>query len=830
MQAIPPAIKTLLKSRSMVGPDAPTGRLIIDTGKSAGTEWTDPHTCWIPTEDVGVNIPAQQEFWGTSVSIARRAAGDFIFVGVWSPTGDNQDAMPVYEGRVASIEDLVSGHDTVTNWQPTGVELYRFGRATVFNVGDGLYMTTSQAGTTVAAGARLSNSLIWRSPSGNGGDWALLGTMQSVQLASSSYTRVKHTVGGVVHVLPSGRWVICMANWQQPFGRVGYPAIYTSENQGATWALRQVLTVPDLTNYTFGRGWSRHIVRDSAGRLWAAVDGSGTQFGHILYCSEDEGLTWTIKASRIYAEAAITSARFAPALAMHPDGQGVYVWTVDGDHDESTLYLYPDPFNWATIDDSEVVNVISHTTIDSRHFDWQGKPIIIEGLHPLHTVVFVGFLVFGFEATVSELIKYPAAANVLRGAAALSQRATTEWPNIHPADPADPGYYSPDRGIDYPEKLNEWHGILMPGRAIRMEMGYGTDLARVFTGTIDEVILASVGPAYNMRLDCRDAAWQLIDKTIQVGATYKITYVSRAVEYIVRDLLIRAGIPDGDITTQPTGITIRKKTFERFTYADALEWCLKVSGFELIFDEYGLVSYHYPTDRQPEASDEALVLNGTDWTDLANPWVVAYSDRVRSATGGGGTLYSRVTDYEIEYGKPARIRRRAGSTIPGGGTVYASYVYAAWSYEEGVDLFRLPYRISRRDIYGKIVVIGQTIADEWFLPEGDPIIATFTYAGAAAYGVPADKVLFVELPELDTLAKCQAAADQLGNDMIRKAREAEFAVPGNPWIQVGDCVRLRESGSTASEIYRVVALSHMLDEIGFITQFEAYHYGYTPLA
>jgi len=412
--------------------------------------------------------------------------------------------------------------------------------------------------------------------------------------------------------------------------------------------------------------------------------------------------------------------------------------------------------------------------------------------------------------------------SVDREQAAAAQQAIVTMPNVNSTDFTDPGYYSPDRGDDVPADKNDWYHVLFPGCEADIYMGYGGNLTRVFKGQVDDTTLMVDGATYTINLALRDDAWAIIDKVAMNGTSYKLTYTNKTVEYMVEDLLTKAGVAAAKITTEATGITVTEKSFERLSYADCLAWCQTVSGFELLCDENGEWSFHYPTDRQPEAEDEILVLTGTDWTELENDYVVSASDVVRSATGGSGTLYSNTLDYEIELGSPARIRRRAGTIIPDGATVYATYVYAAWSFQEGVDLFKLPYRISRRDLYGTIVVYGKDASD-------NVLTGTYVYSGSTSYGVPADKVLFVSMPELDTTAKCQAAADQLGHDMITKLREVGFAAVGNPWIQVGDCVRVKESATTASEIYRVTSLSHTLDTKGFITQFTAYHYGYTPL-
>ncbi len=808
MQPIPPAIKTLLKSKSMVGPDAPNGWLLLPEVVGAiswdsYSEWRRP----VPVADAGIGNFGNP-VWIGEFSVAKKTNGHLIVVGCLG-TDDTDTTIPVLEGEVTDVTTLLSADDTVTGWAGTGITLCRCGRACVFNIGAALYLAVYQFGASGVAPAAFGR--IYRSPSGNGGDWVLHGTVYSEQLTWTNWNDWnRHGTGGIPLVLDGGRWVLPGPRYYTSGGYTCVaPTIWTSDDAGVTWTERARLS-------TWGGGvtqqesHSRRIVEIADGSLWFAHDFNYAGLLAVqLYQSTDDGASWTMRWT--YGSGNNWPST-SPTLHPHPDGLGFYVFANEWNGSLMTVRYCPDP-------DSTADMVLQATYTHGHAYFY--RPLAVPFDADGRLVIACGNEVLGVAVGGAPLRMGTVRIN--REAAAVAQRGHVTRPNVNPTDPSDPGYYSPDRGTDDPAKLNEWAGAIFPGKTVEIELGYGTERALVFAGQIDDVVLDANGPKYDLRLECRDEAWRVIDRAVSDGGVYKITYLNRTIEYIVRDVLIRAGIPAPDITTQATGITVVKKEFERCQWVDILEWCLKVSGFDLVFSEDNKVDFFYPTDRQPEAVDEALVLNGTDWTDLANPWVVADSDRVRSAAGGGGVLYNRVTDYEIEYGNPARIRRRVGSTIPDGGTVYATYVFAAWSYEEGVDLFRLPYRISRREIYGKIIVTGQDA-------NGNIKQGTYTYAGAAAYGVPDDKVHFVDIAELDTNTKCQAAADQLGNDMIRKSREAEFAVVGNPWIQVGDCVRLKESSSTATEIYRVVGLEHTLDDTGFITQFRAFHYGYTPLA
>jgi len=417
-----------------------------------------------------------------------------------------------------------------------------------------------------------------------------------------------------------------------------------------------------------------------------------------------------------------------------------------------------------------------------------------------------------------------------RDGAALAQLADIEWPNVNPNNPVDAGYYSPDRSAVEGFIENEWKGVIMPGRDFTIQMGYGSDLVDTFKGQIDDVTLnvqPSLGSAdYMVSLSCRDDGWRLIDKWVYDSAVdqFRLTYTNQTVEAVVSDLLVKAGWTLDLITTEPTGITVASITFENESYADAIEWCMKVSGFEVVILENGKASFYYPTDRQPKPLvPDQVALTGTTAVNLSNKPIVSSSEIVKSSNGL--ITYVRTTDYTMEY-VLGTIARTATSAIPDGATVEVDYVFAAWVFKEGEDLFSMPYKITRRNVYGRIKVNGGEDPNSLTDPK-EKFTATYLSSNRANFGIPDEKVLIVGVSELDSNAKCQLAADQMGNDMIRRVREVSFSAVAVPWLQPGDCVRVLESSTTISEIYRITSIDLELDPEGFIMTCTAYHYGIT---
>ncbi len=355
--------------------------------------------------------------------------------------------------------------------------------------------------------------------------------------------------------------------------------------------------------------------------------------------------------------------------------------------------------------------------------------------------------------------------------------------------------------------------------------GSGTITFSVSYNTISREFTISASGAHTIAFTLSGStAAVLFGMTEDVVAANSIVSVepyTATIETVVKDLCVRAGFLAANITIEPT-YQLVESTFERMSYGDAVEEMCTLSGFEFVIDEDNKPIFRYPTDRQPEAVDEAVVLTSTTPVNLANYPVVTASILVYSGTLKSGTLYSSTTDYVIVAGTsstPCTIARRSGSTIPSGGTVYVTYVYAAWVFKEGEDIFRLNLKVSQRDQYGKIIV------------EGDDCKGTYTATSPRwdTSTIPSDKVLFVLDETLDTDAKCQAIANRLAADMASHYIEAEWAAVAVPWLQVGDCVQIIESSSTISEIYRITSMELDFDNEGFIMTFRSYHYGYAPI-
>lgn len=378
-----------------------------------------------------------------------------------------------------------------------------------------------------------------------------------------------------------------------------------------------------------------------------------------------------------------------------------------------------------------------------------------------------------------------------------------------------------------PDSTNEWGGVIWPNKEISIKLGYGKDREKVFTGLIDTIDIRTF--PQEITIQARDILKRALDQTVTDDEGYRsLEYEDKSPEYIFTDLAVRAGFNLSKIRTDDgSGLTM-SITFTHETYADAMTKLAQMLNYEYYAGREGELYFHYATDRQPESIDEEFMLSGTVLYDLKYYPIVTNSIKVYSNIGKTGTLYELGVDYEIISGgkdTPWKISRIEGGSITSGSTVYVSYVYAAWVFEEGHDIFSLGYTIDDADIYASATVLGRT--------EQDTVChGSAEYGSKDYYNVLPQKVLITEDQSATTPERCEYIAEQLVKSFNPKPRRVEFMAVGNPYLWVGDCIMVIESSSTISEIYRIESIKHSFTADGapvYSTSITAYHYGYSPI-
>ena len=144
-------------------------------------------------------------------------------------------------------------------------------------------------------------------------------------------------------------------------------------------------------------------------------------------------------------------------------------------------------------------------------------------------------------------------------------------------------------------------------------------------------------------------------------------------------------------------------------------------------------------------------------------------------------------------------------------------------FREGEDIIRIDYEVDDAELYAEVVVFGRAENEE-----GEQVVlearAPF---GAVEYNqVLPQKILPIH-SDLSTLAECQTLADRTVALMASKPRCADFAAIGVPYLQPGDRVRVIESSTTISEIYRIEEMDIMQEpeEGTLLMTLRTHHYG-----
>jgi len=145
----------------------------------------------------------------------------------------------------------------------------------------------------------------------------------------------------------------------------------------------------------------------------------------------------------------------------------------------------------------------------------------------------------------------------------------------------------------------------------------------------------------------------------------------------------------------------------------------------------------------------------------------------------------------------------------------------AYSFAEGEDIISLGYTISDTDLYYQATVYGQDA-------NGAVVKATADFGAPLTYGLFSQKVLKIDAPDADTVAKCQEIADRAVALMLCRCRVVDFAAIAVPWLQVGDFIQVTETTTTISELYRVTNISTSQGPDGFTMGITAFWYGEVP--
>lgn len=138
---------------------------------------------------------------------------------------------------------------------------------------------------------------LYESPSGVGGDWVFVTNIQTHNDSGATFWNAHKATErfcGEIFVTSAGRWIL-PAGWFRNYGGAQYgatvtPAIWTSDNAGATWTLR--LTAPGSEGYDTA-GINRNIAYFD-GALWTSSSSTAAGRSGQIYKSSDGGASWPL--------------------------------------------------------------------------------------------------------------------------------------------------------------------------------------------------------------------------------------------------------------------------------------------------------------------------------------------------------------------------------------------------------------------------------------------------------------------------------------------------------------------------------------------------------
>lgn len=124
-----------------------------------------------------------------------------------------------------------------------------------------------------------------------------------------------------------------------------------------------------------------------------------------------------------------------------------------------------------------------------------------------------------------------------------------------------------------------------------------------------------------------------------------------------------------------------------------------------------------------------------------------------------------------------------------------------YTFDEGVDIFSLEYVISDAEVWANVVVAGRD--------NTGAAVSALADCYQTQYSIPTQKTMYIDAGDIvSTEANCTALATKEAAHIATKSRQVTLTVVGHPWLQVGDCVKINETSTTISQLYRVTEITH----------------------
>ena len=737
MQTMSTEMVTLLKSKTMIGPNKPVAEVVVGGG---GGEIT-PETPRVLRGADGVYEELPNTFYSNKYimggDIAKRVDGKLLTTysvgtniggvlqnGIYLSVFDDEETLFGYDNIAQDSEFLfITTESEVTSFLERINSLLRLedGRILLFIMND-----DSASGIMTVK--------CYESANGLGTDFVYKSTVYSWDYSAlpNVYSRAFNVGNGII--LESGRILLPLiggANMYSTTGTTQAFACYSDDN-GLTW---------NSSASVLSAGWYKSI---RVFRGFGIINGSRliAQIGYIVYeggmafvYSDDGGETWDVYDGWQGVDSVEEVLR---GIYYNPyDGYTYY--TMNTIYNEPKYRIYRIPSS-KTIADVDIYT----------HGIW-GEPLFdtVFGDDNYENIIFINsqyFTLIGqsnFDGTLSHMFGFEVARNVLQPKSIQISRAKGMAGGLTVELDNKDGVLAPDGTVN-PQ-------LLWPNKEIVVKQGYGSELLTTFTGLIDSVSMSTF--PQTITISARDMMKPLLDHYLRNAEfLYTLTYTNMTVEHIWENLMILAGVEYNII--EETGLTISEKTFSWETYGDAISWLDEIAGFETYCDEFGKMNF-------------------------------------------------------VRDGRPVDVT-------------------VAYEFEEGVDITRLGYEINDNDLYYTVAVYGKSpeVLDEndEVVTESMVIYFAKQLPQATYWNISSGKVLRIDAPDADTLAKCEIIADKAIYLMQTRARQVTFETIGIPHLQRGDFIQVTESSTTISEIYRITDISTSQDSSGYRMTLTCYYH------
>jgi len=521
MRQIPTEVATLLKSRSMIGENKPSYEVTVDTMPANSYQWDIANTWYKPSTTLVGDL-----------TIAKKTNGKLICVLTQRGT--------FYEGECADINALTSQNDSAINWVQINI-INTGGYCAVSRVGDYLYLCVTDNG-----GANPASTKLYKSSSGNGGDWVYYSTISAYGAAVTEGTSIDLNGSGCITVLSNGRWVIPCGKFMSYFGTSQQYWIYASDDNGLTWVEKTLLPAY-IGAYNFAlysQGCPKHVAVDTNGNLYVGYTANDAGNKLKIGISTNNGDTWSIY------EKGVSTGNYE-MISNRVGGLFIY---------GNSIYNIEDALN--NFDTRTLLKTIGDGSNPTMQVI-DNKMIITKGNYVLGV------------STIKITLPIKSISISRNKNMAGSLNLSIDNKN---------GKWSPD-GLTY-------RNVLFPNSKITVKQGYGINIIQTFVGLIDRIEMTTF--PQELKLSIRDNLKLALDQTITFtdGITHVVLFQSQTIEAIFTTLCGYAGLTIG--TIEATGLTITK-TFSWETYADCFSFLADLCGFEYGADESGLIYFKKDT-------------------------------------------------------------------------------------------------------------------------------------------------------------------------------------------------------------------------------------------